>query len=125
MRKALVPFLVLGLLLLGVSPVMAAGEQVKAALPAQQDEVVQVVVPEGEPVSEQALENTSGQGLVGALIGGVLGGVGSAIEWAAGTAVGSYLAKGQVDWKAVAYAAAAGFVGGFVRGAIKGAIVGP
>jgi len=61
MRKALIPFLVLGLLLLGVSPAMAAGEQVKAALPAQQDEVVQVVVPEGEELSTDELEKTIGE----------------------------------------------------------------
>ncbi len=62
MRKALVPFLVLGLLLLGVSPAMAAGEQAKAALPAQQDEVVQVVVPSGEELDEVSLSQDKGAG---------------------------------------------------------------
>ncbi len=124
MRKSLVAVLTAGLLLLGVSPVWAAG-QAMAAVPAQQGEVVQVVVPEGKEIPEKALQKTNGEGIVGAIVGGLLNGIGSAIEWAAGAAVGSYLAQGKVNWKAVGYAAAAGFAGGFVRGAIKGAVVGP
>jgi len=54
MRKSLVAILTAGLLLLGVSPVWAAG-QAMAALPAQQGEVVRVVVPEGSELQEFSL----------------------------------------------------------------------
>ena len=73
MRKALIPFLVLGLLLLGVSPAMAAGEQAKAALPAQQHEVVQVVVPKSIELSDEEIGDVQGQwfwAVAGAIIGG-------------------------------------------------------
>ena len=81
MRKALIPFLVLGLLLLGVSPAMAAGEQVKAALPAQQDEVVQVVVPGAQHLSDSDLEQIRGENpiLVAFAVGVAAGVVGNII----------------------------------------------
>ena len=52
--KRLAVLLVLGLLLLGVTPTLAVGQQLNAAVPAQ-DEVVQVVVPEGEEPSNDYL----------------------------------------------------------------------
>ena len=85
MRKALVPFLVLGLLLLGVSPVMAAGEQVKAALPVQQDEVVQVVVPEGEALDDVYLSSEVGGNPALAVLAVVAARV--AVRWAVRFAV--------------------------------------
>ncbi len=114
MRKALVPFLVLGLLLLGVSPVMAAAEQAKAVLPAQQDEVVQVVVPEGEQLVDKELQEVQGEwGVVGyiaarGLIGAVTGAVVGAIK--------SYAEKGRIDPKDVALGALAGVAMGISGG---------
>jgi len=76
-KKGLAVLLVFGLLLMGVTPVLAAGEQVKAAATAQQGEAVQVVVPEGEEVSVVVLENTFGDGIItfsqslGAFLSGV------------------------------------------------------
>ena len=59
MRKSLAAVLTAGLLLLGVSPVWAAG-QAMAAVPAQQGEVVQVVVPEGKGLGEGELADVQG-----------------------------------------------------------------
>jgi len=59
MRKGLVALLTAGLLLLGVSPVWAAGQAMTAS-PAQQEEVVQVVVPEGETLTEHYLSDAVG-----------------------------------------------------------------
>lgn len=60
MKKGLAVLLVFGLLLMGVTPVLAAGEQVGAAAPAQQGEVVQVVVPEGEVLGDGYLSDEVG-----------------------------------------------------------------
>jgi len=62
MRKLLVALLATGLLLLGVTPVWAAGQTMAAAAPAQQDEVVQVVVPGGEELVDTALDEEQGAG---------------------------------------------------------------
>jgi len=67
MRKGLVALLTAGLLLLGVSPVWAAG-QAMAAVPAQQDEVVQVVVPGGQNLSDFDLSQIQGENPVVAFI---------------------------------------------------------
>ncbi len=60
MKKGLAVLLVFGLLLMGVTPVLAAGGQVKAAAAAQQGEVVQVVVPKGEKLEVSLLSETKG-----------------------------------------------------------------
>ena len=60
MRKSLVAVLTAGLLLLGVSPVWAAG-QAMAAVPAQQGEVVQVVVPGAQDLSDTDLAQIQGE----------------------------------------------------------------
>lgn len=90
MRKALVPFLVLGLILLGMSPALAAGEQVKAAPPAQQNEVVQVVVPATDQMEDslgdEELAEIEGEGLIGAFAGALFGMVLGALKYLAVTA---------------------------------------
>jgi len=113
MRKVLVPFLALGLILLGMSPALAAGEQVKAALPAQQDKVVQVV-PEGEQLADKELQEVQGEwgplgyvaarGLIGAAAGALVG------------ALKSYAQHGRVDPKEVALGALAGALWGVTGG---------
>ena len=82
MRKSLVALLAAGLLLLGVTPVWAAA-QAMAAAPAQQDEVVQVVVvPGGVALEESELQTT--QATQGEFLGWwvVAGAVGGAIAGA-------------------------------------------
>ena len=72
-KKRLAVLLVFGLLLMGVTPALAAGEQVKAAAPAQQGEVVQVVVPESIELSDEEIGDVQGQwfwAVAGAIIGG-------------------------------------------------------
>lgn len=116
MKKGLAVLLVFGLLLMGVTPVLAAGEQVKAALPAQQDEVVRVVVPEGGEVSDSELALTDGEGSLCAvattafMLGATLF-----------VAVGSYYAgsKNQSAWD-VASKAVADFVVGSTMGRVFG-----
>ena len=61
MKKLMVLALSFGLVLLGTAPVMAAGQAAKAAPPTQQEQVVQVVVPEGEVLRTPQLLETSGQ----------------------------------------------------------------
>ena len=61
MKKLMALVLSIGLVLLGTAPVMAAGQAAKAAPPAQQEQVVQVVVPEGEVLRTPQLLETSGQ----------------------------------------------------------------
>ena len=71
MRKSLVAVLTAGLLLLGVSPVWAAG-QAMAVVPAQQGEVVQVVVPESPLLSDEEIGDVHGQwawAVAGAILG--------------------------------------------------------
>ena len=75
MRKSLVAVLTAGLLLLGVSPVWAAG-QAMAAVPARQGGVVQVVLPgTGDPpdseLSPGDLADVKGQGAQD-IIGGLM-----------------------------------------------------
>ena len=93
MKRGLATLLIFGLLLMGVSPSLAAGQQAKAVppapQPAQQEEVVQVVVPEGEVLTEKDLDSTDGQGLVGAILGGLTGAIGAALIYVADAAVGS------------------------------------
>lgn len=117
MRKVLVPLLAFGLLLMGVTPALAAGKQVKAALPTQQDKVGQIVIPDGEQVSEETLSEVEGQGLIGALAGAIGGAIGGAVT----SVVSSVLHHRPIDWKDVGAAA----IGGAVGGAIAGAIAGP
>ena len=102
MKKGLAVLLVFGLLLMGVTPVLAAGEQVKAATPTQQDEVVRVVVPEGKPLDEYDLEETTGEiapQVWGTVIGAIVG------------AVAGYRDAG---WKGAAVGAFVGAATGFV-----------
>ena len=82
-----------------MTPVLAAGEQVKAAAAAQQEEVVQVVVPEGVALGESELQNTQGEWwwVVAGAVGGAIAG-----------AVESYAATGKIDAWAVVKSAAAG-----------------
>ena len=117
MRKLLVALLATGLLLLGVTPVWAAGQAMAAAVPAQQDEVVQVVVPEGVQATDQFLDETSGQGLGAALLNGLREGLQDAIK-AGGT---TYLVTR--DKKTALKVAAAAFAMGFIVGAAKGLLV--
>jgi len=101
MRKSLVALLAAGLLLLGVTPVWAAG-QAMAAAPAQQDEVVQVVVvPGGVALEESELQTTQGEFLGWWVVAGAVGvAIAGAIE--------SYVATGKVDTWAVVKSALAG-----------------
>ena len=116
MRKSLVAVLTAGLLLLGVSPVWAAG-QAMAAVPAQQDEVVQVVVPEGTQVSDRALSETSGEGLAAALLNGLREGFTDAFKAGGATYLVTH------DRTTALKAGAAAFVMGFIVGAGEGLIV--
>ena len=143
MKKLMVLVLSFGLVLLGTAPVMAAGQTfalspstkpAAAVLPVNDIEKIDTGKMKGieipEPpgfgvLSDEELEETTGEGLVGAVVGGVVSGVSYAISAAAGTAAATYVSSGSVDWHAVGVAAVGGFVGGFVRGAIRGAIVGP
>ncbi len=71
-KKGLAVLLVFGLLLMGVTPVLAAGEQVKAAAPAQQGEIVQVVVPGSPQLSDEEISDVQGQwtwSVAGAILG--------------------------------------------------------
>ena len=121
MKKGLAVLLVFGLLLMGVTPVLAAREQVKAALPVQHDEAVQVVVPEGDGIPDNELNETQGECgacvLVGAASGALASGASEAYR---------QLAKyGRVvDWKSVANEAAIGaFVGGVTEAAVVGTMI--
>ncbi len=71
-KKGLAVILVFGLLLMGVTPTLAAGAQVKAAATAQQEEIVQVVVPEGPEIGDKSLEGIQRQwywAVAGAIVG--------------------------------------------------------
>ena len=123
MRKGLAVLLVFGLLLMGVTPVLAAGERVKAAAPARQGEVVQVVVPEpdGVPLSNDDLENSQGQGLraavVGALVGAIVSAGIAAVHYALDAAYDHFRHANVRDYvRTVKNAAIDGAVGGFVTG---------
>lgn len=105
MRKSLVALLAAGLLLLGVTPVWAAG-QAMAAVPAQQDEVVQVVVPGGDALSEQELKEVKGElapQVWGALIGAVTG------AWAG---------YHDAGWKGAAVGAVIGAAAGYMAATV-------
>ena len=114
MKKGLAVLLVFGLLLMGVTPVLAAGEQVKAAATAQQGEAVQVVVPEGESLDEYELEETTGElapQVWGTIIGAITG------------AVAGYRNAG---WKGAAVGAFVGAATGFIAttvGPASGALI--
>jgi len=108
MRKSLVALLATGLLLLGVTPVWAAGQAMAAAVPAQQDEVVQVVVPEGEELSDRSLGKARGEfevapWLAGAAWGAAVG---------AGTQMVANSLQGEPLFKNVGRAAVIGAVSG-------------
>ncbi len=117
MRKSLVAILTAGLLFLGVSPVWAAG-QAMATLPAQQGEVVQVVVPEGEGLGEGELADVQGEAGPLAYVGYVL--VRGLIGAVGGAAIGafkSYVETGRVNVRDVAVGAGIGFIAGVTAGA--------
>ena len=117
MRKSLVAVLTAGLLLLGVSPVWAAGQAMELSVPGA-EEVVSIPVPSGAAqLGDEELAQVDGQGLIGAIAGAIGGAIGGAVTGA----IGSYLHSGHVDWRDVV----AGAVGGAVGGAIGGAIAGP
>ena len=59
MKKSVAVLLILGLLLLGVTPTLAAGEQLNTTVPAQ-EEVVPVVLPEGEALDDGYLADEVG-----------------------------------------------------------------
>ena len=69
-KKGLAVLLVFGLLLMGVTPVLAAGEQVKAAATAQQGEVVRmssdtdISLPRGEEIADSLLYTYVGQKVI-------------------------------------------------------------
>ena len=108
MKKGLAVLLVFGLLLMGVTPVLAAGEQVKVAAPTQQDEVVQVAVPEGEALDEQQLEEASGE-LAPQVVATV-----------AGAIAGAVAGYRDAGWKGAVAGAIVGAATGFI-----GTTVGP
>lgn len=81
MKKVLAVLLVFGLLLMGVAPALAAGEQVKAVAVAQQDGVVQVVTPEGEELGDSYLSDEVG-GNPGLVVLGIVA-ARAAARWAA------------------------------------------
>ena len=118
MKKGLAVLLVFGLLLMGVTPVLAAGEQVKAAATAQQEEAVQVVVPEGQILTEKDLDGTNGQGLIGAILGGLAGAIGSALICVADAAIGSMTGHYTANAHDYAATVAKGALAGAARGAI-------
>ncbi len=60
MKKGLVTLLILGLLLTGVTPVLAAGERVKPVLAIQQEGTVQVVLPAVNGLPDDALALVNG-----------------------------------------------------------------
>jgi len=111
MRKTLVALLTAGLLLLGVTPVWAAGQAMEVAAPAQQDEVVQVVVPEGNELEDSTLDRTRGE-WAWAVVGAVAGAASSVYDYHR-----THKGKGTL----IGYATAA-FTGAVV-GAVGGAYV--
>ena len=115
MKRLMALVLSIGLVLLGTAPVMAAGQAVKAAPPAQQEQAVQVAVPDGAAMGESELADVQGElapltyvalrGIIGAAAGAIVG------------AVKSYADTGKVNPKTVAAYAAAGLVTGVAGGA--------
>lgn len=82
--------MVFRLILLGMTPTLAAGQQLNTAVTAQepaQGEVVQLVLPEGEELPLTSLDDTEGQGLIEAAAGALWGMIWGALEYTIDAAV--------------------------------------
>jgi len=82
MKTLMALVLSFGMVLLGTAPVMAAGEGINGAAASQQlkSKGVQITLPDTKIISDDELEETSGEvapevigGIVGAIVGGVAG----------------------------------------------------
>ena len=106
MKKGLAVLLVFGLLLMGVTPALAAGERVEEVFPQQREAIIEVVTPNGLPLSDEDLKDAQGQ-WANVIIGAVAG--------AAFEIYGQTTSSGRVrDWGAVARSAAYGAITGAV-----------
>ncbi|WP_148230426.1 hypothetical protein [Marinithermus hydrothermalis] len=108
MKKGLAVLLVFGLLLMRVTPALSAGERVEEVFPQQREAIIEVVTPNGLPLSDEDLKDARGQ-WENVVIGAVAG--------AAFEIYRQITSSDRVrDWGDVARSAAYGAITGAVGG---------